>query len=486
MAEDRRLVSPPPFPRKMPRPTKRELAKRASTTYGVFLRNFGPSIIGLPGKVKRKQLNLAYGIAKPLRKSFEELGATYMKLGQLIASSPGIFGEIVSGEFRSCLDTGPPVEMTLVRRVIEEELGMPLSSAFAKFDPSPIGRASIAVVHRAVTHEGEDVAVKLLRPGIEYVVATDLDLVEPLFAFIAHQTGDDLAGSVLTMTKVFREQIAEELDLRNEARSMTLYSALLEEVDLPLLAVPKVYPKLSGQKVLTMEFFDGAAIDDFASAQAMGVDPKPLVEQLVRAYFLTSVKYGFFHGDVHAGNLMVLRDGRVGVLDWGIVGRMDETTRQFMTMIIRGGLGDDSAWVSVAEYLVKIYGKVVIDTLGVDILGLSILLKEVVGGAMTRPFGEVSLGELIQGPRKQIAAARGYSEQKMGLRRLYRQLADQRRTRKIAEAHGGLDSSFDRQTLLMSKQLMYFERYGKMFMGDRSILHDAEFYQELVESLPRL
>ena len=164
-----------------------------------------------------------------------------------------MFGEQVADEFRSCLDTGPPADAAEIRARVEEDLGMALTEAFAEFEPEPIGRASIAVVYRARLHDGRLVAVKVLRPGIERRVAADLDLMTPLIQLVVRETGDQMAGSILQLVDGFRVQIGEELDLRNEARSLADFRRLATEASLPLLVVPEPYPELSGPSVLTME-----------------------------------------------------------------------------------------------------------------------------------------------------------------------------------------------------------------------------------------
>ena len=305
-------------------------------------------------------------LARPLRKSFEDLGGTFMKFGQIIASSPGMFGDEVADEFRACLDTGPPVPFPDVRQRVEEDLGLPLRDAFAEFDPEPIGRASIAVVHRARLHDGRAVAVKVLRPEIEHVVATDLDLMQPLLEILVRQTGDQMAGSTLQLLDGFRVQIGEEMDLRNEARSLVHFRRLQDEFDLPLMAVPEPYPELSGRNVLTMEFFDGVPIDDLAQVADLGFDPAPLVQEVMRAFFLTTVRWGAFHGDVHAGNMMLLRDGRIGVIDWGIVGRLDPSTHRFFLSLLSAAMGNEAAWPDVTRHITDTYGPAIGEAVGLS------------------------------------------------------------------------------------------------------------------------
>ncbi|MHB8593884.1 MAG: AarF/UbiB family protein, partial [Acidimicrobiales bacterium] len=283
----------------------------------------------------------------------------------------------------------------------------------------------------------------------------------------------------------FREQIGEELDLRNEARAMTHFRRLLAEVDLPVIAVPRVYDQLCGPNVLTMEFFDGVPIDDLAAAADYGIDPAPLVEQVVRGFLLMMVRWGAFHGDVHAGNLMLLRDGRIGVLDWGIVGRLDHDTHRFVVRMFEAVLGDDTAWDDVAAHLVRTYGAAMRDALGLDDEQLVVFIRGIIEPVLLRPFGEVSLADIITAPQAQLAKARGVDAHGRSVRDMVGRLRAQRKLRRAAEAGGGVASDFDRGTFLLGKQLMYFERYGKMFLSDTPLLSDRQFLTTLLKGARR-
>src|ERR1700722_3480482 len=275
------------YPRRLPEPSGAALVRRGATISKVVGVHFAPVALRQLRTIRQGALPGAQ-LARPLRKSFEDLGGTFMKFGQIIASSPGMFGDDVADEFRACLDTGPPVGLPEVRARVEEDLGRSFKSAFAAFEPEPIGTASIAVVHRARLHDGRVVAVKVLRPGVEHLVATDLDLMQPLLEILVRLTGDQMAGSTLQVLDGFRVQIGEEMDLRNEARSLVHFRRLQNEFDLKLMAVPEPYPELSGRNVLTMEFFDGVPIDDLARVADLGFDPTPLVQEVMRAFFLTT------------------------------------------------------------------------------------------------------------------------------------------------------------------------------------------------------
>ncbi len=170
--------APEIYPRPLPEPSALALLRRSSTITRVVGRRFAPVALRQVRTIRQGALP-GIQVARPLRRSFEDLGGTFMKFGQIIASSPGMFGDDVAEEFRACLDTGPEVPFPEVRQRVEEDLGRPLDVVFAEFGRDPIGTASIAVVHRARLHDGTLVAVKVLRPNIEQVVATDLDLMQP-------------------------------------------------------------------------------------------------------------------------------------------------------------------------------------------------------------------------------------------------------------------------------------------------------------------
>jgi len=465
--------NPRVFPRRLPESSVRQLRRRAQQIAWVSAKNFAPLAL----KAARKKPIPENAYAKPLRLTFEELGATFMKFGQLIGSAPGVFGEEVANEFRSCLDTGAAVPFEIVRQTVEDELGMRLEDAFAAFEKEPLGRASIAVVHKAITHGGREVAVKVLRPRIEARVAVDLDLFQPLLDFVAKQTGEQAAGSLLQMFDGFREQIGEELDLRNEARAMAHYRELLAQVDLPLVTVPEPLFELSSGRVLTMEFIDGVPVDDLTSIEGFGYDPRPVVQQVVQGFLLTTIRWGNFHGDVHAGNLLLRPDGRIGVIDWGIVGRMDAGTHFFFRRMIEAALGDATAWSDIAAHISRTYGPVIQEGLGLDEEQFVVFVRQLMEPVLTQPFGQVSLATMMNMPQEQAMKARGLSAQDRSLGGIYRRFKEQRRLQVVLDAHGGRESDFDRGTFLLTKQLMYFERYGKMYLSDVSLFSDRAFFE---------
>lgn len=414
-----------------------------------------------------------------------------MKFGQLAASTPGLVGEVVASELRACLDAGPPVAFDDVRAVVEADLGMDVEEAFCALDPEPIGSASIAVVYRGRLHDGRAVAVKVLRPEIDREVATDLRLMVPMAALVAKETGEQIAGSVLQLLDGLTQQLREELDLRNEARALAHFRRLASVEGFERIVIPEPYPTRCGRDVLTMELLEGVAIDDLSELEALGRDPAPLVEEVVRAFFTTTVRWGAFHGDLHAGNMLALDDGRLGIIDWGIVGRLDAATHHFVVRLLDALLGDEAAWPDITAHLTRVYGRAIQVGMGMTDEQLTGFLRSIVEPALTRPFGEVSLAAMLEAPLVQAARARGALAHRRGTRTRDRlsgaalRLRTNRKMRRLAEDAGGINSEFTRGAVLLAKQFMYFERYGKLFLADRPILADRAFLEHLVAEAPR-
>jgi predicted unusual protein kinase regulating ubiquinone biosynthesis (AarF/ABC1/UbiB family) len=232
-----------------------------------------------------------------------------------------------------------------------------------------------------------------------------------------------------------------------------------------------------------MDFLDGLPIDDLARVAALGIDPRPVMEEMVRGWFEVTLRDGVFHADVHAGNMLFLRDGRVGVVDWGIVGRLDPRTHEFLRRTIAAALGDEAAWTDVAREVMANYGPALEVGLGLDEAGLAQFIREVMMPTLTRPFGEVSLGTFLAALQGQVGTVRN-GPRKTGLRERLREMRQQREMHAGLMRDGAIGTSFDRGTFLLAKQMLYFERYGRMFLPDMSILSDRTFFGSLMRAGP--
>lgn len=271
-----------------------------------------------------------------LRKAFEILGPTYVKLGQLIASGEAIFPQRYSDEFRALLDRVPPFSYARVTETLEQELGAPADALYAHIDPAPMAAASIAQVHAATLLDGSDAVVKVQRPGIAELAAADVALMRG-FARIAQRLSVHARrANALAVIEDFEANLVEELDFTNEAARMREFNEVMRAMGTDSVAAPVVHDALSGPRVLTMERFDGWRLDDTVSILESPYDAEERLLTGIRAWFQTLILRGFFHGDVHAGNFMLLKDGRIGYLDFGIVGTFDDDQKKSVLEYVLG------------------------------------------------------------------------------------------------------------------------------------------------------
>jgi len=277
---------------------------------------------------------------KSLRKIFEDLGATYIKLGQFIASSPTFFPKEYVEEFQKCLDKTPPFPFRTAKEIIEKELGKPLSEVYAYIDKTPLASASIAQVHAAKLITGEDVVVKVQKPGVENILLTDLNFLY-LSARITEMIAPKLSWtSMSAVVEEIQKTMMEECDFIKEANNLKIFQEFLSRTHNHDVIVPKVYEHASSRRVLTMQRFYGVPLTDLETIRKNCPDPERVLINAMNTWFASLTQCEFFHADVHAGNLMALEDGRIGFIDFGIVGRISpgtwEAVSDFISSIMIG------------------------------------------------------------------------------------------------------------------------------------------------------
>jgi ubiquinone biosynthesis protein len=281
------------------------------------------------------------GLSRRLRQAFEQLGPTYIKLGQIISAGDGIFPEELVREFRLLRDRVPAEPFDAVRQVLEADLGRPLEEVFASFERHPLAAASIAQVHAATLVTGEPVVVKVQRPQVTSLVRRDLAAMSWIAPILVGRIPVTALANPPALVEVFAETIVEELDFRLEADSMLDIAAILAETGQRSIVVPRPHPELVTRRVLVMERLDGFAWDDVGSMRDAGIDTAAVLRAGMVAFVEGAVLYGVFHGDLHGGNLLVQPDGRVALLDYGITGRLDaQGRRAFMRLVVGATVND--------------------------------------------------------------------------------------------------------------------------------------------------
>jgi aarF domain-containing kinase len=376
-----------------------------------------------------------------LRRAFEKLGPTYVKLAQLVASSEGLFPDAYCLEFQRCLDRVPAFPKSDVDLALTEAFGKHIDDVFASFDEKPLASASIAQVHGAVLKTGQKVVVKVQRPRLAQVVAADLRVLRALAWMLERMPMGD-QSSASAVVDDFNTNLQEELDFRLEAKNLDEFNAIMERYTMAGVCAPKPVHEFTSRSVLVMERFFGSRIDapDVVERYRDSIEERLLLG--MRAWFRCLIVHGFFHGDVHAGNLMVLDDGRIGFLDFGIVGRFEGTKKTL-----------------VSDFLLSM---------------------------ASRNFKQLATAMLTMGDVKHVDAdvmAKDLEEQ-------CAPLLDPSRPAKYSDLLPAVTRAsmrhrmpLPRDFVLIMKQMLYFDRYAKLLAPQLNIFADPRIIRNLMEDL---
>jgi len=296
-----------------------------------------------PVPVRRVSRLARFGARVPATPDYavalQEIGPPAIKLGQTLSTRPDLVGAQAADNLSRLQDDLPPAPFHMIKAAIEDAFEAPLESLFSSFETDPVGAASIAQVHRATTTEGRDVAVKVLRPGIEQEFAKAIDTYEWAAAQVEAMGGEAARLRPRMVVAYFRQWSARELDLQREAASASeLKENMVAE---PGYHVPDIDWRRTARRVLTLEWLDGIKLNDRDALIEAGHDCKALAAILVRSFLRQAIVDGFFHADLHHGNLFALPDGRIAVIDFGIMGRIDRQARVWLAEILYGLITGD-------------------------------------------------------------------------------------------------------------------------------------------------
>jgi ubiquinone biosynthesis protein len=294
---------------------------------------------GLADWISRFDVNLVKGILKNrdgqalahlsretrIRMAIEELGPTFIKFGQILSTRPDQVGMPLAQELQKLQTSVACDAPEVVRETIESELGKPLDALFADFDATPLASASIGQAHRAKLATGDDVVVKVQHAGIRRRMEIDLDILGGL-AQLAERLPELESYRPQATVAEFRRIVRREFYFAREARNLQQFSRNFARS--PHVRIPKFYPQLSTGRVLTMEWLDGARLCDPALRAMPTVDLRQVTRHGAEMYLEMIFHHGFYHGDPHPGNLVVLSGGEIGLLDFGMVARLDEQLRE--------------------------------------------------------------------------------------------------------------------------------------------------------------
>lgn len=386
--------------------------------------------------VRRRGRSLAQAASEGLVEGFEQLGPTFVKLGQLIASSPSLFPAPLADACLRMLDEVRPFEPATVRRLVTEELGAPPEAVFHTFDDRPLSAASIAQVHACVLSDGREAVIKLQRPDIAHRMNTDLRIQHFLATKVLRRFNAMQRANVVAMVEDLHEVTNQELNFALEAhRQCRFRDQIAAFGDNHGITAPEVYWDHCGPHLICMERMSGVPMDDFDELAARGVDGELVLRRGIKVWIESALVHGPFHGDVHAGNLWVLDDGRATYLDFGIMGELSPEWRDALRDILFTSMIDQDY-----RRVVRAYQRVGVMPPEVDPEVAGPAIAMVMEPMLSVGIGSMSLGEQFKANLE---------------------LADQ------------FGATAPRELVLVSKQLLYFERYSKTLAPDYVLARDV-------------
>ncbi len=260
-----------------------------------------------------------------LRMVMEELGPTFIKLGQMLSNRPDLLPEPLIKEFEKLQDDVAPFDVEDAKRIIEEETGSTIEELYQYFDDKSIGSASIGQVHRARLQSGEDVVIKVQRPNARREIKADLALIREFVKLTENFFIKAGILNPLDIVDAFSKSLNNELDYRAEARNLEQFSVLLKEYK--KLYIPKLYKEFSTRKILTIEFIGGCKVSDVRTIRSWGLDPKDIAKRGLDIYLTQIFDFGIFHADPHPGNVFIKPNGTIVLLDYGMIGRIAQSQK---------------------------------------------------------------------------------------------------------------------------------------------------------------
>ena len=280
------------------------------------------------------------GLPVRLRQALEELGPTFIKLGQILSVRPDLIPQVYADELSKLQDKVPNFPAPEAEESFQKEFGLSTKEAFREFDPAPVAAASLSQVHRAVLENGETVAVKIQRPGIAAVIDTDIKILRRLARLAARHWSRSYIYQPSEIVNEFSRIIRGELDFLSEARNIEAFGSDFSGSE--NIVIPGVKWDYTSSRIVTMQFIDGVKVSDYARLPGKQEEKKRIAKLLADAVLEMVFDKKFFHGDLHPGNIFILDDGRIAFLDFGMVGRNDDETNDQLASILIAAIDKDA------------------------------------------------------------------------------------------------------------------------------------------------
>jgi ubiquinone biosynthesis protein len=325
--------------------------------------------------------------AEHARAAIEELGPTAIKLGQILSTRDDVLPPDWEHELTRLQDRAPLVPPADIRAAIVEELGRPLHELFDSFVDAPLACASIGQAHHATLPGGSDVVVKVRRPGIVDEVELDLDVVTSIVALLSRSSRRVRSVDAVSLVDEFSTTLRHELDYVREANNVERYAANFAGD--PDIHIPAVHHDLSTARILTLERLRGLKIDDLDALAAAGIDRVALARRATSLMLRSIFEHGFFHADPHPGNFFIEPSGRIGLIDFGMVGEVDPATRVTLTSVLAALVSVDAAPIVEGSMILGVSG----ETTDADAFAAD--LSDLMATYLSKPLGELSLGHLL-------------------------------------------------------------------------------------------
>jgi len=437
------------FTRKMNSPVGKAIGKSVNTSQKIgrgisrnlsfnSIKRIGQTSFVMEKAAFRWLRNRHQPIPLLLRDTMQELGATYIKLGQLIASSPSLFPHEYVDAFQSFLDQVEPLPFKDIDKVLRQELGKDYRQLFQHIDEIPLASASIAQVHAATWSNGDQVVIKVQKPRVRETLETDFQFMF-VMAKMAELFPHMAKGSLTDMVDEIRNGMLDECDFYKEARNIHSYENFLRDAKIQNVVVPKVYMSGTRKRVLTMKRFYGASLSDLESVKKYSPNPEQCLIEALNTWFMSLTHCQIYHADLHAGNVMILEDGRVGFIDFGIVGKISKP-----------------AWDALLNLTVAIPAK--------DYLGIAQSLIAI--GATHKNVNAFSFAKDIEQLIQKLGSHEDSNHNNHPdefIQSFTLQLSA------ISKQHG---IRFPREFTLLIKQFLYFDRYIRLLAPELQMFND--------------